>query len=67
MRSAFSGEEQEELEGLQTEFNKFRSTFDRGISVQTLFTTENSESRLKELRRQMMELCTFMQAVFEQL
>ena len=65
MFSAFSGKDQEELEGIQTDFNKFRSTFDRGISVQTLFTTGNSESRLKELGRQMTELCTFMQAVFE--
>ena len=67
MRSAFSGEVQEGLEGLQTDFNRFKSTFDRGISVQTLFTTENSESRLKDLERAFMELGTFAQVVFEQL
>ena len=66
MFSTFRGKEKEELEKLQTDFNKFRSTFDRGISVQTLVTTENIGSRFKDFERLLMELGTFTQVVFEQ-
>ena len=64
--SAFRGKEQEELEKLQTDFDKFGSKFDRGISVQTMITTKNLASRLQELGKQFTELGTLMQAVFEQ-
>ena len=66
MFSAFPGKEQEELQKLQTDFDKFRSVFDRGISVQTMITANNLASRLEDLREQFTELGTFMQAVFEQ-
>ena len=66
MFSTFRGKEKEELEKLQTDFNKFRSTFDRGISVQTLVTTENIRSRFKDFERLLIELGTFTQVVFEQ-
>ena len=64
--SAFPGEVQEELEGLQTDFTRFRSMFDRGISVQTVTTVTNLSSHLEDLVEQFTELGTFMQAVFEQ-
>ena len=57
--SAFPGKDQEELEGLQTDFDRFRSTFDRGISVQALITAA-------ELRKLITELGTFIQAGIEQ-
>ena len=63
--SAFRGKEQEELEKLQTDFDKFGSKFDRGISVQTMITTKNLASRLQELGKQFTELGTFIRAVFE--
>ena len=66
MFSAFRGKEQEELEKLQTEFDRFRSVFDRGISVQTVTTVTNLSSHLEDLVEQFTELGTFMQAVFEQ-
>ena len=64
--SAFRGKELEELEELQTDFDTFRSVFDRSISVQTMTTANNLASRLEDLREQFTELGTFMQAVFEQ-
>ena len=51
---------QEELEELQTDFTRFRTMFDRGISVQTMITVE-------DLRKLITELGMFRQAVFEQL
>ena len=59
MFSAFLGKVLEELEGLQTEFDRFRSTFDHGISVQTMITVE-------DLRKLITELGMFIQAGFEQ-
>ena len=64
--SAFRGKEQEELQKLQTDFDKFRSMFDRGISVQTMITANNLASRLEDLGKQLTELSMFIQAVFEQ-
>ena len=49
MFSAFPGKVQEELEELQTDFTRFRSMFDRGVSVQTLVTVKDIESQLKDL------------------
>ena len=66
MFSALGGKEQEELEKLQADFDKFRSMFDRGISVQTMITANNLASRLEDLGKQLTELGTFIQAVFEQ-
>ena len=66
MFSAFLGKEQDEFEELQTDLDRFRSVFDRGISVQTMITANNLASRLEDLREQFTELGTFMQAVFEQ-
>ena len=63
--SAFRGKELEELETLQTDFNRFRSVFDRGISVQTMTAANNLSSQLEDLKKQFTELGTFMQAVFE--
>ena len=57
---------QEELKGLQADFDRFRSMFDRGVSVQTVITASDLASRLEDLREQFTELGTFMQAVFEQ-
>ena len=51
---------QEELKGLQTDFTRFKSMFDRGISVQTMVTVE-------DLKKLITELGTLRQAVFEQL
>ena len=66
MLSALPGKEQDELETLQTDFDRFRSMFDRGISVQTVTTANNLSSHLEDLVKQFMELGMFMQAVFEQ-
>ena len=49
MFSAFPGEVQEELEELQTDLTRFRTMFDRGVSVQTLVTAKDIESQLKDL------------------
>ena len=57
--SAFPGKEQEELEELQSDFDRFRSTFDRGVSVQALITAA-------DLRKLITELGMFIQAGFEQ-
>ena len=65
--SAFWGKELEELETLQTDFNRFRSVFDRGISVRTMITANNLASRLEDLGKQFTEFGTFIRAVFEQL
>ena len=65
MFSAFPGKVLEELDGLQTEFDRFRSTFDRGISVQTMITANNLTSQLEDLRKQFTEFGTFIQAVFK--
>ena len=59
MFSAFPGKEQDELESLQKDFDRFRSTFDRGISVQSMITAE-------DLRKLITELGMFIQAVSEQ-
>ena len=59
MFSALGGKEQEELEELQSDFDRFRSTFDRGVSVQALITAA-------DLRKLITELGMFMQAVSEQ-
>ena len=64
--SAFRGKELEELKMLQTDFNRFRSVFDRGISVQTVITASNLASRLEDLRKLFKELGTVIQAIFEQ-
>ena len=66
MLSALPGKEQDELETLQTDFDRFRSMFDRGISVQTVTIANNLSSHLEDLVKQFTELGTFMQAVFEQ-
>ena len=65
MFSALGGKEQEELENLQTEFDRFRSVFDRGISVQNMIIVNDLAARLKDLGEQFTELGTFIQAVFE--
>ena len=65
--SAFRGKELEELETLQTDFNRFRSVFDRSISVRTMITANNLASRLEDLRKQFTEFGTFIRAVFERL
>ena len=59
MFSAFPGKEQEELEELQSDFDRFRSTFDRGVSVQALITAA-------DLSKLITELGMFIQAGFEQ-
>ena len=64
--SAFPGKEQEELEELQSDFDRFRSTFDRGVSVQTVITASDLASRLEDLRKLFKELGTVIQAIFEQ-
>ena len=65
--SAFRGKEQEELEKLQTEFDRFRSVFDRGISVQNMIIANDLASRLEDIGKQFTELGTFIRAVFERL
>ena len=67
MFSAFRGKELEELEMLQTDFNRFRSVFDHGISVRTMITANNLASRLEDLGKQFTEFGTFIRAVFERL
>ena len=57
---------QEELKGLQADFNRFRSMFDRGVSVQTVITASDLASRLEDLRKLFKELGTVIQAIFEQ-
>ena len=47
--SAFPGKEQEELEELQSDFDRFRSTFDRGVSVQGLITAADLRKLITEL------------------
>ena len=66
MLSALPGKEQDELETLQTDFDRFRSVFDRGISVQTMTAANNLSSQLEDLKKQFTELGTFIQAVFKQ-
>ena len=66
MFSAFPGKEQEELEKLEADFNRFRRVFDRGISVQTMTAANNLSSQLEDLKKQFMKLGTFIQAVFKQ-
>ena len=56
---------QEELKGLQTDFTRFKSMFDRGISVQTITAANNLSSQLEDLKKQFTELGTFIQAVFK--
>ena len=65
MFSAFPGKEQEELEKLEADFNRFRRVFDRGISVQTMTAANNLSSQLEDLKKQFTELGTFIQAVFK--
>ena len=67
MFSAFRGKEQEELKNLQTEFDKFRSVFDRGISVQNMIIANDLASRLEDIGKQFTELGKFVQAVFERI
>ena len=67
MLSALPGKEQDELENLQTDFNRFRSMFDRGISVQTMTAANNLSSHLEDLVKRFTELGTFIRAVFERL
>ena len=50
---------QEELKGLQADFDRFRSMFDRGVSVQALITAA-------DLSKLITELGMFIQAGFEQ-
>ena len=57
--SAFWGKELEELEMLQTDFNRFRSVFDHGISVQTMITVNNLASWLEDLGKQFTKFGTF--------
>ena len=64
--SAFRGKELEELEELQADFDRFRSVFDRSISVQTVITASDLASRLEDLRKLFKELGTVIQAIFEQ-
>ena len=49
--SAFPGKVQEELKELQIDFTRFRTMFDRGVSVQTLVTAKDIESQLKDLSK----------------
>ena len=67
MFSAFLGKEQEELENLQTDFDRFRSVFDRGISVQNMIIANDLASRLEDIGKQFTELGKFVQAVFERI
>ena len=57
--SAFRGKELEELETLQTDFNRFRSVFNCGISVWTMITVNNLASQLEDLGKQFTEFGTF--------
>ena len=57
--SAFQGKELEELETLQTDFNRFRSVFNCSISVWTMITANNLASQLKDLGKQFTEFGTF--------
>ena len=64
MFSAFPGKEQEELEKLEADFNRFRRVFDRGISVQTMTAANNLSSQLEDLKKQFTELGVFIPALF---
>ena len=62
MFSAFPGKEQDELEKLQADFDRFRGMFDCGISAMT--TGNDLTSRLEDLGKQFTELGTFIPALF---
>ena len=47
--AAFSSGSKEELQVLQTEFTRFKDTFDRGISVQTMTTIDKLKSQIEDL------------------
>ena len=53
---ALSPSTQEELEGLQKNFARFKDKFNRGISIQTMVTTNELNSRLKRHERHFTEL-----------